>query len=200
MRHGVEAAGDDAALEPDQATTTHVPISFRMVPPLRRSAKPPFFYIFSMTVDLIEFTMITSTAVLFGRRHYTWRLPGSPSSAPSRLPWALPGRPRSLTSSANWAGLTSVSSPCSLSWCRVPAYGCFGFIVLVKHNLPFGRLTTSGEMFDLSIYFDTCWKLRCDVYCFWTGFVYVAFQSYVRACYAGLIPKGEEVRWYALTR
>ena len=63
----MEAAGDDAALEPDQASTAHVLISYRMVPPLRRLAKPPFFYLFSMTVDLTEFTMITSTAVLFGK-------------------------------------------------------------------------------------------------------------------------------------
>jgi len=33
---------------------------------------------------------------------------------------------------------------------------------------------------------------------FWTGFAYGAFQSYARACYAELIPKGEEARWYAL--
>ena len=35
-------------------------------------------------------------------------------------------------------------------------------------------------------------------HCFWTGFAYGAFQSYAQACYAELIPKGEEVWRYAL--
>lgn len=37
----------------------------------------------------------------------------------------------------------------------IPAYGCLGFIPFVKHNLPFGGLTTPGEMFGLAIYFGT---------------------------------------------
>ena len=154
-----------------------------------------------MTVDLIEFTMITSTAVLFGKTtlHMApfWLVLVGVLAPSMGIAWslALPYIQREL----GWSNLRIVTLLALLVSC-IPAYGCFGFILLVKHNLPFGRLTTSGEMFDLSIYFDTCWKLRCDVYCFWTGFVYVAFQSYVRACYAGLIPKGEEVRWYALTR
>ena len=48
----MEAVGDDIALEPDQATTTHIPVSCRMVPPLRRSVKPPSYYLFPMTVEL----------------------------------------------------------------------------------------------------------------------------------------------------
>ena len=48
----MEAVGDDIALEPDQATTTHIPVSCRMVPPLRRSVKPPSYYLFPMSVEL----------------------------------------------------------------------------------------------------------------------------------------------------
>ena len=48
----MEATGDDVALEPDQATTTHAPISCRMVPSLRRSVELPWCYPFLMTEDL----------------------------------------------------------------------------------------------------------------------------------------------------
>ena len=49
----------------------------------------------------------------------------------------------------------------------------------MKHDLPFGGLTTSEEMFGLAIYFGSCYQLRCDVSCcFWTGFAYGAFQSF----------------------
>ena len=48
----MEVVGDDVALEPDQATTTHISVSCRMVPPLRRSVKPPSYYLFPMTVEL----------------------------------------------------------------------------------------------------------------------------------------------------
>ena len=77
---------------------------------------------------------------------------------------------------------------CSL----IPAYGCLGFLSLFRSNdedvdfnttARFGGLTTQEEMFGLAIYFGT---------------VYGAFQAYARAFYAGLIPPGEEARWYAL--
>ena len=49
----------------------------------------------------------------------------------------------------------------------IPKDGCLGSIPFVRHNLPFGGLTTPGEMFGLAIYFGTCWQLGCDIlYCF----------------------------------
>lgn len=77
---------------------------------------------------------------------------------------------------------------CSL----IPAYGCLGFLpifhdssedILRSAQLRLGGLTTPGEMFGLAVYFGT---------------VYGAFQGYARAFYAGLIPPGEEARWYGL--
>ena len=79
---------------------------------------------------------------------------------------------------------------CSL----IPAYGCLGFLPIFRDGLEgealarstklrVGGLTTPGEMFGLAIYFGT---------------VYGAFQGYARAFYAGLIPPGEEARWYGL--
>ncbi|KAF8129788.1 MFS general substrate transporter [Boletus edulis] len=64
----------------------------------------------------------------------------------------------------------------------IPAYGCLGFVPFVR-RMRVGGLTTPGEMFGLAVYF---------------GFAYGAFQSYARACYAEMIPPGEEARWYAL--
>ena len=63
MRRGVETAGDDVALEPDQATTTHVPISCRMVLPLTVSQTT---FLLSLSNDR-GLTTITSTMVLFGK-------------------------------------------------------------------------------------------------------------------------------------
>lgn len=39
----MEAAGGDVALEPDQATATHILISYCMLPPLQWPVKPPFY-------------------------------------------------------------------------------------------------------------------------------------------------------------
>ncbi|KIM61007.1 hypothetical protein SCLCIDRAFT_93871, partial [Scleroderma citrinum Foug A] len=130
------------------------------------------------------FTTITGAAVLFGKTtlHMTpsWLvligvltpLMGIVGSL------AFPYIQRRL----GWSNLRIVIF-LALAVSCIPAYGCLGFIPFVKHNLPFGGLTTPGEMFGLAIYF---------------GFAYGAFQSYARACYAELIPKGEEARWYAL--
>ena len=63
MRHGVETAGNDVALEPDQATTAHVPISCHMVLPLTVSQTT---FLLSLSNDR-GFTTITSTMVLFGK-------------------------------------------------------------------------------------------------------------------------------------
>ncbi|KAF5364724.1 hypothetical protein D9757_012496 [Collybiopsis confluens] len=64
----------------------------------------------------------------------------------------------------------------------VPIYGCLGFIPFFK-KWAFGGLTTPGEMYVLAIYF---------------GFVLGAFQSYARSLYAGIVPPGEEARWFGL--
>ena len=75
MRRGVETAGKDVALEPDQVTTTHVPISCRMVLPLTVSQTT---FLLSLSNDR-GFTTITSTMVLFGkttlRMALSWLVP-----------------------------------------------------------------------------------------------------------------------------
>ena len=147
------------------------------------------------------FTTITGAAVLFGKTTL--------HMAPSGLvligilaplmgivgSLAFPHIQRRL----GWSNLRIVIF-LALAVSCIPAYGCLGFIPFVKHNLPFGGLTTPGEMFGLAIYFGTYgWgvmSILMDL-C-WTGFAYGAFQGYARACYAELIPKGEEARWYAL--
>ncbi|KAL4062430.1 autophagy-related protein 22-like protein [Scleroderma yunnanense] len=130
------------------------------------------------------FTTITSTAVLFGKTTL--------HMAPSWL--VLIGAITPLMGIAGslvfpylqrrlgWSNLRIVVLLVLMVSC-IPAYGCLGFVPFIKHNLPFGGLTTPGEMFGLAVYF---------------GFAYGAFQSYARACYADLIPQGEEARWYGL--
>jgi len=129
------------------------------------------------------FTTITSTAILFGKTTLNMQ--------PSAL--ILVG---ALTTTAGICG--SLLWPFIQRRCRwtnhkilimlvvlcsmVPAYGCLGFLAVLR-RAKFGGLTTQGEMFGLAVYF---------------GSVYGAFQSYARACYAELLPPGEEARWYGL--
>ena len=54
-----------------------------------------------------------------------------------------------------WSNLQIATLLALLVSC-IPAYGYLGFIPFVRHNLPFGGLTTPGEMFGLTIYFGTC--------------------------------------------
>ena len=110
-RRGVEAAGGDVALEPDQATTTYVLISCRMVPPLDGQS---ILLLLSLSNDRGANQGLRRSPVqqfCSARQRYTWR--GSSSSAPSLSPRPSLGRSRSLISSANRAGPTSASSPCS---------------------------------------------------------------------------------------
>ncbi|KIN99245.1 hypothetical protein M404DRAFT_819536 [Pisolithus tinctorius Marx 270] len=129
------------------------------------------------------FTTITSTAVLFGKTTLhmepSWLVligaitPAMGISGSLVFPY--------LQHKFSWSNLKVVVILVIMVSC-IPAYGCLGFLPIVK-GLPFGGLTTPGEMFGLAIYF---------------GFAYGAFQSYARACYAELIPRGEEARWYGL--
>ncbi|KAI6043649.1 autophagy-related protein 22-like protein [Pisolithus marmoratus] len=129
------------------------------------------------------FTTITSTAVLFGKTTLhmepSWLVligaitPAMGITGSLVFPY--------LQHKFSWSNLKVVVILVIMVSC-IPAYGCLGFLPFVK-SLPFGGLTTPGEMFGLAIYF---------------GFAYGAFQSYARACYAELIPQGEEARWYGL--
>ena len=35
----------------------------------------------------------------------------------------------------------------------IPAYGCLGFLTVLRNKASFGGLTTQGEMFGLAVYF-----------------------------------------------
>lgn len=129
------------------------------------------------------FTTITSTAVLFAKTTLhmepSWLVLIGAITPAMGITGSLvfPYLQRKLS----WSNLKVVVILVIMVSC-IPAYGCLGFLPFVK-GLPFGGLTTPGEMFGLAIYF---------------GFAYGAFQSYARACYAELIPPGEEARWYGL--
>ncbi|ETW76683.1 hypothetical protein HETIRDRAFT_328451 [Heterobasidion irregulare TC 32-1] len=130
------------------------------------------------------FTTITSTAILFGKT----TLHMSPSAliligvlTPTSgivgsLAWPM------LQRRFAWSNL-KVIIILVLMASAIPAYGCLGFLPVLRNKAGFGGLTTRGEMFGLAVYF---------------GAVYGAFQSYARALYAELIPSGEEARWYGL--
>ncbi|THH13716.1 hypothetical protein EW146_g6539 [Bondarzewia mesenterica] len=130
------------------------------------------------------FTTITSTAILFGKT----TLHMSPSAliligviTPTSgilgsLVWPV------LQRRFAWSNLKVIVILVSMA-SAIPAYGCLGFLPVLRDKASFGGLTTQGEMFGLAVYFGT---------------VYGAFQSYARALYAELIPPGEEARWYGL--
>ncbi|KAA1470877.1 MFS general substrate transporter [Dentipellis sp. KUC8613] len=130
------------------------------------------------------FTTITSTAILFGKT----TLHMSPSAliligviTPSSgilgsLVWPM------LQRRFAWSNLKVIVILVVMA-SLIPAYGCLGFLPVLRNKASFGGLTTQGEMFGLAVYF---------------GSVYGAFQSYARALYAELIPPGEEARWYGL--
>lgn len=139
------------------------------------------------------FTTITSTALLFGKT--TLHMPASSliivgiltnvSGILGSLAWP---RIQAYFQWSNKKVLIVLVMMCSL----IPAYGCLGFLPIFNDRsedelhitkLRLGGLTTPGEMFGLAVYFGT---------------VYGAFQGYARAFYAGLIPPGEEARWYGL--
>ncbi|KAE9390055.1 MFS general substrate transporter [Gymnopus androsaceus JB14] len=129
------------------------------------------------------FTMITSTAILFGKTSLNMQ-PSAliligiivPSSGIlGSLFW-----PR-LQRYYGWSNLRVLVILLVLA-SLIPAYGCLGFIS-VFHRVGFGGLTTQGEMFGLAVFF---------------GFVLGAFNGYARAFYAELLPPGEEARWYGL--
>ena len=139
------------------------------------------------------FTTITSTALLFGKTSLHMSasaliLVGVLVNAAGifgALAWPCIQR---YFKWSNKRVLITLVILCSL----IPAYGCLGFLSLFRSKdedvdfnttARFGGLTTQEEMFGLAIYFGT---------------VYGAFQAYARAFYAGLIPPGEEARWYAL--
>ncbi|KIM87870.1 hypothetical protein PILCRDRAFT_814578 [Piloderma croceum F 1598] len=130
------------------------------------------------------FTTITSTAVLFGKTTLHMQpsaliLVGvlTPTSGIiGSLVWPV------LQRRYKWSNLKVLIILVMLA-SLMPAYGCFGFLPILKGNGRFGGLTTQGELFGLAVFF---------------GFVYGAFQSYARAFYAELLPPGEEARWYGL--
>ncbi|EJD38369.1 hypothetical protein AURDEDRAFT_72243 [Auricularia subglabra TFB-10046 SS5] len=88
---------------------------------------------------------------------------------------------------ASWSNIRVVLTLVVLA-SLIPVYGCLGFLSIfhgdgASGKYHFGGLTTKGEMFALAVYF---------------GSVFGAFQSYARAVYAELIPRGEEARWFSL--
>jgi len=130
------------------------------------------------------FTTITSTAILFGKTTLNMQpsaliLIGvlTPlSGILGSLVWPIVQRRYALSNLKIIIILVLMAS-------AIPAYGCLGFLSVIRNKARFGGLTTQGEMFALAVYF---------------GSVYGAFQSYARAFYAELLPPGEEARWYGL--
>jgi MFS transporter, UMF1 family len=81
----------------------------------------------------------------------------------------------------------------------IPINGCLGFLPFLQHT-KFGGLRSPGEMYAMAIVYGW-YSVRGSLLCtdnHLIGFSIGAFQSYARAIYADLIPKGEEARWYGL--
>jgi len=148
-----------------------------------KKLKNTFLYLAAWFLLSDGFTTITSTAILFGKTALNMQpsaliLVGvitTTSGICGSLFWPFIQRRYGWT---NHKVLIMLVVLCSM----VPAYGCLGFLTVLR-RAKFGGLTTQGEMFGLAVYFGT---------------VYGAFQSYARAFYAELLPPGEEARWYGL--
>lgn len=149
------------------------------------------------------FTTITSTAVLFAKT--TLNMPASAliiigmlvpmSGVAGALAWPRIQRhvpalnPAKVGPKGN---LRLLMLLIIIAW-LVPVWGSLGFI------LGFGGLSTWAEMYIFAVYFGSLSHSRlfaaADKS---TGAVYGAFQSYARTVYSGLIPPGQEARWFAL--
>lgn len=158
-----------------------------------------------LTVSLIGFTTITSTAVLFAKT--TLHMPASsliligvlvPSAGIlGSLLW--PRLQRRLA----WTNLHALTLLVVLA-ALIPLYGCLGFLWgVIGWKVRFGGLTSPEEMFVIAIYFGEIFEhilfgnlegRLCSSAV--SGSLYGAFQSYARTVFAELIPPGEEARWY----
>ncbi|KAH7102425.1 autophagy-related protein 22-like protein [Auriculariales sp. MPI-PUGE-AT-0066] len=154
-----------------------------------RKLRNTFWFLAAWFVLSDGFTTITGTAVLFAKT--TLHLPASAlvgvgvlvplTGILGSLIW-----PR-IQRAAGWTNLRCMLILVLLA-SLIPLYGCLGFLS-VFHRSPkhggwrFGGLTTKEEMFILAIYF---------------GSIYGAFQSYARAVFSEIIPRGEEARWFSL--
>ncbi|KIM31048.1 hypothetical protein M408DRAFT_327938 [Serendipita vermifera MAFF 305830] len=147
-----------------------------------RKLRNTFWYLGAWFLLSDGFTTITSTAVLFAKT--TLMLPPKSliviglltpmAGIAGSLLWPRLQHAFKLSNKAVLIILVLLAS-------LVPAYGCLGFLPILKGRI--GGLTTAGEMYGLAIYF---------------GSLYGAFQAYARALFAELIPMGEEARWYGL--
>ncbi|KAF8510122.1 autophagy-type protein 22 [Hysterangium stoloniferum] len=144
-----------------------------------------FWYLSAWFLLSDGFSTITSTAVLFGKTAI--HMPSSElilvgALAPiggivGSLVWPVVQR------WIGWSDLRMIKLFVVLV-SFIPLYGCLGFLPIFRDgHLPFGGLTTPGEMYGLAFIF---------------GLMYGAFQSYSRSLFSFLIPPGEESRWYGL--
>ncbi|KIJ40295.1 hypothetical protein M422DRAFT_32337 [Sphaerobolus stellatus SS14] len=148
-----------------------------------------FWYLGAWFLLSDGFATITSTAVLFGKT--------SLHMAPSQLILVGAITPISgiigslawpiLQRRLGWTELRMVKILVALV-SLIPLYGCLGFLPVFKNGagnggIPFGGLTTPGEMYGLAVFF---------------GLIYGPFQGYSRSLFSFLIPPGEESRWYGL--
>lgn len=103
---------------------------------------------------LLGFTTITSTAILFGK---TTLHMSSSSLILIGVLTPLSGILGSLLWPAlqrrfGWSNLKVIVILVVLA-SLIPAYGCLGFLNVLRGRARFGGLTTEGEMFGLAVYF-----------------------------------------------
>ncbi|KAF8576741.1 autophagy-type protein 22 [Ramaria rubella] len=148
-----------------------------------------FWYLAAWFLLSDGFSTITSSAILFGKT--TLHMPSSKlvlvgilaplSGIFGSLAWPVVQR------RIGWSDLRMIKLLVVLV-SLIPLYGCLGFLPIFQREkgaggVPFGGLTTHGEMYALAVVF---------------GFIHGAFQGYSRSLFSFLIPPGEESRWYGL--
>jgi len=146
-----------------------------------RRLRNTFRYLAAWFLLSDAFTTLTSTALLFAKT--TLQMPPSsliligiltPSSGIlGALLWPVVQRRLGLSSLRVLVVLVAAAS-------IIPLYGVIG--LFAPRGAQWG-LRVPAEMFVIAVYF---------------GALLGAFQSYARALYSEIIPRGEEARWYGL--
>jgi UMF1 family MFS transporter len=168
---------------------------------LREVKRLPQTFTFLGTWLLLSdgFTTITSVAVLFAKTEL--HMPATSLILIGLFsPMAGIGGAFLWPRIASACGMNPTQTLVAVVVCAslVPLYGCLGFLPLAQ-RIGFGGLTSPAEMYALAIVFGEPTRsshlasIQARI-----GIIYAGLQTYSRSVYAGLLPPGQEARFFGL--